>query len=193
MYKLQFAVTINKFNSIFAISINKDDRNLVIDEYISNDDSYTQSKRATTKQIYGAYNSGYALTKSEDLIFISGGFIPPNANYTLSGNEIQGPSNSIIIFNLRKMDFFECTIKCPFKGAMHAISMTNEHQDELLVFGFIHESYQNKEWNNILKLPIYLMKFVLKFIVTEYIHILGQYNRKHFKINVDHLLTSCPL
>ena len=192
--KLQFTVWTGK--AIVAISINKDDRNLVIDKYISlNNNNFSKQQRLERNKLcFGCNYSGYALNKTQEFAFICSGIMPLNVQCA-SGNVIQqGPCDTIFICNLNNMTFYQCTIKCPFKGPMHAICMTNENEDELLVFGFVNYLYRNKEWENILKCPFYLITFIQKFIVTEYLHILGcdiQYHHgEHFKINIDRLITS---
>ena len=80
---------------------------------------------------------------------------------------------------------------------MYAISMINSHKDKLLVFGFVHDLYRNDKWKNLNLCPDYLIKLMKKYVVTEYIHILGQSKThlfnieyKHFKINIDKLIRS---
>lgn len=51
-------------------------------------------------------------------------------------------------------------------------------KDKLLVFGFTRE----------FKFPDYLMEFMCKWFVKEYVHVINTVNGKHFRINVDEIM-----
>ena len=75
----------------------------------------------------------------------------------------------------------------------------NNHRDEILTFGFVDACFRSSEFENIIKLPHYLVKLIGKWISIEYVHLLlhqqavrdiGYSGINHCRINVDDILTS---
>ena len=196
---LQYSVWASRSKSFFAISIDfKDDHCLKIEQYMqmnhdNNKIHYKPLPIIKKKWIEGAINSAYVLNKSQDWLFIFGGM----SKIVTRESTLEIPQDWIIAFDLNKKEFYNCSIHCPFEGPMYAISMINSHKDKLLVFGFVHDLYRNDKWKNLNLCPDYLIKLMKKYVVTEYIHILGQSKThlfnieyKHFKINIDKLIRS---
>jgi len=194
--KLQFSCWSNKFQSWVSISINEDlmclqsDDCIMIPRRCSDKLVYKeQSRLRMTNWIFAAYNSGYVLITTEDLIFIFGGEALP-LRYERRYFDPFGSCDRIIAYDLNEKEFYECSIDCPLKGGIHAVSMRNPKQDEFLVFGFVNDSYRNEKFKNMIQFPTYLTRLMTKYFCTEYIHVLGKYDHQHFKINVDYLIES---
>ena len=131
--------------------------------------------------------AGYAVNKTEEFLFILGG------EQVLFDGSLQ-ELNIITIYDIQQDRFMECTLECPFKGDMHAICMGDDKRDELLVFGFVNDLYQAKEFKNLRKLPVCLINLILKRVNNEYLHILQlsyhDDDNQHYKINIDDILNS---
>jgi len=205
-YKLQFSCWINRFELFCCINLDKHEQCCLNDDQYflinggKDDDSneiYEKQPTLSRKWIPGAINATYVLNKSKDWIFILGG--------RMLGACIDAPwwskdeffeHDLINVYDINKREFHKCSIKCPVKGSMYAICMINEREDELLVNGFVNDSYRGKKWRNLLLCPSYLIKLIKKYVFIEYIHIFGKSDRgdisrqQHFKINTDHLIES---
>jgi len=143
------------------------------------------------KALHQINYAAYTINSTQEFIFIFGAG-DGNVN-----NEIipfQTVNDSIFVFDIKNMTFLPCTIKCPMDGfadPIDAICITNQSNDELMVFGFVHQLYSKPEMKKVTECPVYLIKFIQNFMITEYIHIFSKSNHKrHFKINIDDLLVS---
>eukprot|EP01084_Bolivina_argentea_P288615 495393_1 len=126
------------------------------------------------------YYSATVSTKDEQYIFILGGY--------LSGG---GWSNDIFVFDVKRDAFFKSSIKCPLRTQYRGVIMKNDYKDELLTFGFIHKLFIDGTMNDVQELPCYIIKLISEWVSNDYIHLIEFNSGKHWKISVDHILSSC--
>lgn len=187
---LQYALWQKKLKSVLTISLGSDDNGyLVIDRYTIPIVKHTRLQ--IQQKIPCPRRAGFCVNLTEEFIFICGGYIYSPYNYLLKHS--RQTLDSIIIYDINKMELFQSKVKCPFKGPMKAICMRDKIKENLIVFGFINQLFQNHQWNDIIQLPFYLKQFIQSFFIVEYLHILAlsmnEQIGKHFKINVDHLFS----
>ena len=130
---------------------------------------------------------GYVLSKDQKYLIMLGG-----------GNGFgKNLCDDIKVFDVEQNILLECELKCPFKGAMHAICMGSDVRDELLVSGYVRELWTSPGFKKMRPFPIALLGVLSPFISIEYVHIVARgYFRKvsvgleHWKISVDGILDS---
>eukprot|EP01084_Bolivina_argentea_P257307 433472_1 len=131
---------------------------------------------------------GYAITRDEEYIFLCGGF------------EDFDDVDYIYIIKTNIMDKkcqFEIgasEIKCPKESKnFHAITMCNDMEDELIVFGYIRSLWRNDNiFDSVTFPPFYIIKLINDWYCNEYLHILETVNDPvyHWKIHVDKIIES---
>ena len=129
----------------------------------------------------------YVINQTKDFVFIVG-------------------VGSIIIFDFRQFRFHRCKISCPTIQQhscscccknYSAICTSNRSKDKLMVYGYIHDLYKNKEEMQSIRFPSkYVIEIILKNIWTEWIHLMrdmitSNVEKTHVKIRVDELIDSC--
>ena len=127
----------------------------------------------------------YVINQSKDFVFIIG-------------------VGSIIIFDFRQFRFIRCTLFCPTLNKIchcccknySAVCTSNRSKDKLMVYGYIHDLYKNKEEMQSIRFPSkYVIEIILKNIWTEWIHLMrdmvtSKLQKTHVKINIDQLINS---
>ena len=107
-------------------------------------------------------------------------------------DDVSGVTHSrglIRVIDLQNESLSQLKIKCPSSsGDFRAITMRNEKRDELAVFGFVNQCFASSEYQNIQRLPFYLIRLIAEWISNEYIHLIDIENGKHWKIHIDHIL-----
>ena len=129
----------------------------------------------------------YVMNQSKDLVLIVG-------------------VGSIIIFDFRQFKFLRCkhTLACPtMKHTCHcccknysAVCTSNRKKDKLIVYGYIHDLYKNKEMQTIRFPSKYVIEMVFTKTWTEWIHLMrdmisSNVPKTHVRINIDQLINSC--
>ena len=123
-----------------------------------------------------------------------------NEKYIIFFGKNGGNSNDIMIWDRNQQKLLQSKIKCPMSGRFNATLVYDDNRDELLTFGFINECFRSSAFEDIRKLPHYLIQLIRRRISIEYVHLLFHRHRagagvkcpenNHWKINVDHLLAS---
>ena len=102
-------------------------------------------------------------------------------------------TNAIFIYDFRMRKFMKSKIELPTEVGIsyrNSLSITtrNKFAEELLVFGFVNRVYKLNRFKNVQKLPVYLIKFIGKWISIEYVHFISEVSRKHWRICVDAII-----
>merc|ERR1712150_270345 len=79
------------------------------------------------------------------------------------GGEDRNSTDQILVFDFRTQSVFESEIKCPIPSRYHAVSLGSKEQDELVVFGFINQSYKDSNLRNVQSLPIHIIQMMCKW------------------------------
>ena len=69
------------------------------------------------------------------------------------------------------------------------VMMREDYRDEVLVYGFINESFASSEYENIQRLPKYLIQLISQWICNEWLHLICPATGQQWKIHIDALLT----
>ena len=128
----------------------------------------------------------------------SASVVTNDARYIIFLGENSGTSNDIMILNRDEQNLIKSKIKCPLIASFNATLVYDDKRDELLTFGFINACFRSLEFENMIKLPHYLIKHIKKWISIEYVHLIfHEYSNSkaislinHWKINVDDILKS---
>ena len=112
---------------------------------------------------------GHVITKDQRYIIILGGL-----DTTIVCNEI-------FIFDLKTQKFIKSKIKLPFSGFCNAIIMENKEENNLLVNGFVRKAMNRFNMN----IPFALIKLITIRHSIEYVHVMSDYPKRHWEINVD--------
>merc|ERR1712228_143680 len=122
-------------------------------------------------------------SENEKHIFILGGLFPSRSS-TGSNHK----SDMIFVYNVKRKILQKSPIKCPRQCKYKAVMMRNKKRDELMVFGFINQCFESAEYQNIQRLPYYLVRFIAQWISNEWIHLMVV--NGHWKIHIDEVLNS---
>lgn len=100
----------------------------------------------------------------------------------------------ITMFDVRDKVLKTLKAKCPVTtGLVRAVMMTNEKRDEVMVYGFVNQCFESEEYQNIQRLPKYLIQLISQWISNEYIHLIDQMTGNHWKIHIDEILNQKEL
>ena len=126
----------------------------------------------------GHVQAGTCATTNEKYILIFGGFIPRK-------------KDSIFLFDVHNKTFTESSIKCPFREMCRATIMRNDHEDEVIVYGFVNQCFAAKQFIGVGKLPIDVIKLINRLICNEWVHLISfdQPPNNHWKIHIDSLFS----
>ena len=100
-------------------------------------------------------------------------------------------NDGIFVYNIEEKTMQKSKIKCPQSCESlyyHAVSMRNEQRDELMVFGFVNRCFASSEYQNIQRLPYYLVRLIAEWTSNEWIHLIDDDAKLHWKICLDELL-----
>merc|ERR1712228_387921 len=119
---------------------------------------------------------------NEEYIFLFGGYIKfdsyPFMLYT----------DTILVYNTKAKTFLKSVMQCPIKSKFRAVLMRNEQRDELIVYAFVNRCFQSAEYENIKRLPKYLIQLICQRMNNEWIHLIDFIGSNHWKINIDEIL-----
>lgn len=209
----------NKFsNKIFAITVG----NLFTsfhEYYIYNKKCAFFIQRLDIKiptALNGMQQCGYAHSLDNNYLFICGGFTEEvgDKHFSFLNSPEDGDEDDdvcvsddeeakwitmkhceIHIVDLKKMQIFECRIQMPqiISGPCHAICMEDKTNDQLIVNGFIKDTYKAPSFSAIPFPPVCIINIMLNHYYNEYLHIMqintqSQKKGKHYKINSMHLI-----
>ena len=133
----------------------------------------------------GMSRFGYTTTKNQQYIILLGGFC--------DFEEI----DDIYFIDTTTWKFRESLIKCPKESKdFCAITMVNETNDELIIFGYVRWLYYGSEdkhkFQSILFPPVYILKFISNWYYNEWIHLI-EFNQDpllQWKIHTDTILNN---
>ena len=126
-----------------------------------------------------------------------------DSKYIIFFGNALATSNNIMIWIRDQQRLVQSKVQCPMTARFNATLIYDDRRDELLTFGFINACFRFPEFENFRKLPYYLIQLIKKWISIEYVHLIFHQHKfmghgvkfncpenNHWKINVDHLLTS---
>ena len=99
-------------------------------------------------------------------------------------------TDSIFIYNIHTNTMRVSPVRCPVPSIFKPVLMRNEKRDELLVFGFVNRCFALSEYQNIQRLPLYLIRLIAEWISNEYIHLINNFTGVHWIIHIDQILES---
>ena len=89
------------------------------------------------------------------------------------------------------MKFKQSTIPCPVKTNYHAINMNDKGIADLVIFGYIRDIWKLSEFSDVSYPPDGVIKLMVMFYSTEYIHLIAKESGDHWKVALDDILQSC--
>ena len=111
---------------------------------------------------------------------------------------ILGSQRSIFVLDLKLMTLRRSRVLCPIRSKFHAVSVHSEQKDERLVFGFIRQAWRLPAFDELQRLPLYMMNLIALWFHRETIHLFGdgldgqgwamRQCKPHWSINVDDVL-----
>ena len=101
----------------------------------------------------------------------------------------RGESHGIWIYSVHDKKLTKSKLKCPGSYShLQAFSIHNKEDDELAVFGFVRRQWKLSEIADYLFPPYYLLKLMHGFYWNECVHLIGQYDGKHWRIDIFDIL-----
>lgn len=109
---------------------------------------------------------------------------------------------SIHILDLKSMVLKRSRVRCPRECKLHAVLAHSKQKDERLVFGFIRQAWLLPGFEELQRLPRYMMSLIALWFSRETVHLFGDglesiapgspvmQCRPHWSINVDAILKS---
>eukprot|EP01084_Bolivina_argentea_P283230 485020_1 len=99
-----------------------------------------------------------------------------------------GWTNDIFVLDVKMMKLLKCTVKCPVSHVIQTAILNDCNAEELITFGFVRDSWKNKQYSHILFPPFYLIKLVQFYYWKDEIHLF--WNSCHWKKSVDDILNN---
>ena len=131
-------------------------RNTIICEYALSTKQWNVCKWVS---IPYSTNAGVICTKDGRFLMI------------LGGKRHKRASNQIFVCDFKQRKCVESAYKCPSRGGCRAVAMRNAKRDELLTFGFVHQSFQESEFRNMQIMPKYLIQMIPRWVYKERIYL----------------------
>ena len=120
---------------------------------------------------------GIVKTRNERFIILFGGNISNVKN-----------SDDIYIYDVRNNEVVKSEIKAPMSGCFRASVTDYPERDNKLCFGFVRDAYNDEDFIDLQKLPLYLMDFISKWYQHQEIYLLEISAGGHWRINLDEIL-----
>lgn len=100
-------------------------------------------------------------------------------------------SGLVQLYDVENRTLTKSKIELPSsKRFFSAVMMRNEKRDELMAFGFVNHCFVSAEYEDIQKLPFYLIRLIAEWISNEWIHLIYCEENEHWKIHIDEVLNS---
>ena len=90
--------------------------------------------------------------------------------------------------DIKSMTFGICNIKCPTKGPIECVIVSNKYKHELSISGYIRNIWKNHAFDDMTYPPVYLIKIMESYYDLEEIHLFWKY--LHWKISVEDILNN---
>eukprot|EP01084_Bolivina_argentea_P283231 485024_1 len=97
-------------------------------------------------------------------------------------------TNDIYVLDVKMMKLLKCSVKCPVSHVIHTAILNDCNAEELITFGFVRDTWKNKQYSHILFPPFYLIKLVQFYYWKDEIHLF--WNSCHWKKSVDDILNN---
>eukprot|EP01084_Bolivina_argentea_P083569 151311_1 len=125
---------------------------------------------------------GCAITTNEDFVILLGG-----------SKDADMETDNISVINLKTNAILISDIVCPNTNNYHAIIMADELNEELVVFGFIRQCWQNELFSSILFPHDSILKLIRSWYSVDYLYLqeCNDTSTHHWKISVDDIINSC--
>lgn len=101
----------------------------------------------------------------------------------------------IMIYDVQNDTFTESHLKLPKSGDVgSAVLLADPKRDELLIFGFVNQSFLHPSFKSVQILPRYLIQMMTKWLSFETVHLFwnrpdfGVNRSVHWTINIDDIL-----
>ena len=131
---------------------------------------------------------GLISTNDEKYVILFGGVLYDERNgYTFS--------DLIFILDIDNQIFHQSLIYCPIRYMFNGIYHNNyPYSEVILTYGFIRNLRQNLQNNEYLPiLPNDIKSFIGSLFILEYIHLIDLKDGKHWKMNLDEILSNTQL
>ena len=99
---------------------------------------------------------------------------------------------SLMIFDLKTSAVRKSDIKCPINSRYRAVLVGSNQRDELTTFGFVRQTSESKELQNVKDLPVQIIQLISKWYCSyhEKLHLISERNRTHWSIDMDQIIQS---
>ena len=79
-------------------------------------------------------------------------------------------------------------LQYPIKAEFHSLMMTDVRSDEVLTFGFIRLSFEEREMKGVQLPPYYMLQMMAKWVETEWVHLLQRKGKGHWKVRLNAIM-----
>ena len=127
----------------------------------------------------------------------------PNGRYLfcLQSDFVYDSVKNIGVIDMKLQTFSWSTVKCKIPQYFKCVLMVNKHSDDLLMTGFVNQSYKEQQFQNVQPIPVQVIGLMRKWWCRDFIHVVEGHefllpakmyssDGRHFKIAVDDVLQS---
>ena len=136
-----------------------------------------------TKDVESLFNGGIVYTLDKRYILRFGG----NDISDFDGLSGDGELDGIVVFDMTTETTIKSDLRCPVPAAYDAVLLGSTMRNELSVFGFVRETFATSEFEEMQKLPLYIIQMMSKWFSNEWVHLVTL-NKGHWRVNVDAFL-----
>ncbi len=91
--------------------------------------------------------------------------------------------DDIYIYSFKDKTIRVSKIKCPSKGTFECVAVNDNIKDEKLVFGYVRNEWQICNIYDHYFPPNYLIKLIHSFYLNEFVHLMDERTKQHYKIS----------
>ena len=93
----------------------------------------------------------------------------------------------IIVYDAEQQQSSRSAVRIPTDNYV-AITMMDRKQDNVLVHGFVNQSFKQPDFKDLPPMPLYMTQMMAKWFCREYVHLRSTDNTMNVRINVDNIL-----
>ena len=105
--------------------------------------------------------------------------------------------DDILIYSVKTKTFIKSRVKCPEKAEFEVVKMNDSKKDEVVVTGFVRNTWNEFKISTHLFPPHYLIKIMHKYYLNQYVHLfhIDSYSPvreecKHWKMSLIDIISS---
>ena len=151
----------------------------MLSEYCLKSKKYNELSWSDTGRV-----SGYGIVSSLDERYI----VRFGGTQCIDGEDVS--VDEIIMFDLKTETVSKSDTKCPVRSNYRAVLFGNRMQDELVVFGFMNQSFKSPEMLDVQVLPIHIVQLMSKWYHNERVYLISMMSdmKEHWVVNMDEII-----